>query len=441
MMRNEKGRRTITCEEWEPIPVGVPGAQLSFEDLGNIFSRWRTQTGTDPSNYFDLRGNTLIPRNWSGVAPGDDVQLEVLPIGSAGLLPAQRAVLDGNISLMLQASLTGGSMELGEGEVSRAGQRVEALLLAFCRLLAKARRRQVIRRYSPERMSTRCTRGRTVFPAQVFESIRRPGYFVSEWVALNEDTPENRVLKAVLGRSRARVSGSLRYKLDELLCEFENVSLVSSPESEWRRIRFDRLSRDYSILLKLGKSLLDGEAPGFFSGLASATTEIVFTARVYESFVASQLGRIAVAHGYRAEFQPRGRYFGQWRDGRHSGRSSFELIPDIQLYRDGNNSVSCVIDTKWKRLIPASTRYGINLDDIYQIVTYAVRFGHTHGILAYPWIGGGNPFGGTANYISIPMVDNGTKIKVLITFIPMLDNGFANWQRQAAALLENLSRE
>lgn len=434
-MAERQPRRTVKCEEWEPVRVGVPGAPLSFDELGQIFRQWKLRTGTDPGAYFDLRGNVLMPKNWTGVAPGEDVQLEVSPIGSSGLGPQERATLDRNISLMLQASLTGGSMELAEGDITYAGERMQALLFAFCRLLAKARRRQVIRKYTPTRMATRCSRGRTVFPAQVFESIRRPGYFVSEWVALDEDTPENRFIKIVLARFRPRVSGPLRYKVDEQLCDFDNVPLVSSPDREWRRIRFDRLPREYAQLLRLGKSLLDGEAPGLFAGLSNSASEIVFTARVFEAFVASEITRIAEARGYRAEAQPRGRYLGKWDSGAHSGRQAFEVIPDMQLYRNGTPPVSCVIDTKWKRLVPTSAQYGISLDDVYQIVTYAVRFGHTHAILAYPWIGNGNPLGAGEHFISMPLTRSSGQVNVIAMFFPMLEHRFASWENRVSSLL------
>lgn len=418
--------------------VGTPDASLTFHELEQIYSKWRTRTGTDPGSYFDLRGNVLIPKNWTGVAPGDDVQLEVSPIGSLELNASERSVLDRNITLMLESSLTGGSLEMAEGDLVHSGDRTHVLLQAFCRALGKARRRQVIRKYTPTRMATRCTRGRTVFPAQVFETIRRPGYFVSEWVALDEDTAENRFIKAVLSRFRPRVSGLLRYKLEEMLCDFDNVARTSSPEVEWRRIRFDRLPREYVILLKLGKALIDGEAPGLLSGMTDATAEIVFTARVYEEFVASEISRVASARGYRAEAQPRGQYFGKWESGAYRHRPVFELIPDIQLHKSGPSPVSCVIDTKWKRLIPSSPQYGISLDDIYQVVTYASRFGHKHAILAYPWIGNGDPLGGTAQYITLPMWSDTGNVRVTIIFVPMLEDRFATWRERIGSLLDSL---
>ncbi len=391
--------------------------------------------GTDPAAYFDLRGNVLMPKNWTGVAPGEDVQFEVSPIGSSSLGQQERVTLDRNISLMLQASLTGGSIELAEGDITHAGERMQALLFAFCRLLAKARRRQVIRKYTPARMATRCSRGRTVFPAQVFEFHPSPGILRVGSVALDEDTPENRFIKIVLARFRPRVSGPLRYKVDEQLCDFDNVSLVSSPDSEWRRIRFDRLPREYKELLRLGKSLLDGEAPGLFSGLSNSASEIVFTARVYEAFVTSEITRIAEARGYRAEAQPRGRFLGRWDSGAHSSRQAFELIPDMQLFP--RRDPACVLchRTKWKRLVPTSTQYGISLDDVYQVVTYAARFGHTHAILAYPWIGHGNPLGGGEYFISMPLSTSSGRVNVVAMFFPMLEERFASWENRVASLL------
>lgn len=437
-MQGKQLRRTVRCEEWKPLRVGTPDAPISFQELEQIFLKWSARTGTDPASYFDLRGNTLIPKNWTGVASGDDVQLEVSPIGSLELNDSERNILDRNISLMLESSLTGGSMETADGDLVHSGERTHLLLQTFCRALGKARRRQVIRTYTPNRMATRCMRGRTVFPAQVFEAIRRPGYFVSEWVALDEDTAENRFIKAVLSRFRPRVSGLLRYKLEEMLCDFDSVTCISNTDIEWRRIRFDRLSREYVTLLNLGKALVDGEAPGLLSGTVNAAAEIVFTARVYEEFVASEVSRVASARGYRVEAQPRGQYFGKWTSGAHRHRSAFEMIPDIQLHKSAPIPVSCVIDTKWKRLVPSSPQYGISRDDIYQVVTYASRFEHKHAILAYPWIGSGDPLGSGAQYITLPMSSSSGDIRVTIFFVPMLEDRFATWRDRISALLDRI---
>ena len=49
VMAERQPRRTVKCEEWEPVRVGVPGAPLSFAELGQIFRQWKLRTGTDPA--------------------------------------------------------------------------------------------------------------------------------------------------------------------------------------------------------------------------------------------------------------------------------------------------------------------------------------------------------------------------------------------------------
>jgi 5-methylcytosine-specific restriction enzyme subunit McrC len=433
-------RRVVRCEEWGALKVGGASGDLSFEEVGQLFAYWKAQTGTEPSGYFDFRGNTLTPRNWSGVAPGKTFQLEVIPIGASGLDATQLQALDRNLSLMLEACLTGAHVELAEGDLAHLGQRLQAILIAFCGQLAKARRKQVIRRYAPTRVATRCIRGRTVFPEQVFESVRRPGYFASEWVSLDEDTAENRFIKAVLARFRPTAAGNLRYRLDEQLSEFDKVALPSEPMREWRRIRFDRLPKDYASLLRLGKNLLDGEAPGLFSGLTSASTEVIYTAQAFEAFAGAEVARVAEAEGFRVRRQGRGQYLGKWQTGSYAGRDAFELIPDIQVYRDRPKPASCVIDAKWKRLMPKSTHFGVSLDDVYQVLTYAVRLGHSHVALAYPWIGEGSPLG-HPHSASMNVALRRGNLRICIFFVPMLEVGFRSLRERIVQLLKGLIEE
>lgn len=430
-------RRVVQCEEWNRIDVGEAGAPISFDEVGEIFKFWRMHTGTDPGAYFDFRGNKLIPRNWTGVAPGENVQIEVLPVGALGLSPSLRQVLDQNISLMLQTCFAGSSLDLGESNLGQYGQRVEVLLASMCGKLEKARRRQIIRQYTPARMRTRFPRGRIVFPRQVYEHIRRPGYFYSEWVSLDEDTAENRFIKAALVRSRPTASGSLRCIIDKLLCDLGSVTVPSAPAQEWRRIRFDRLSKDYIDVLKLAKSLIDDEMPGIFSGLTNASSEVVFTARVFEQFIGNEIGRIASSHGYMVEKQSRGKYLGKWTQGTFRGENVFEVIPDIQLRCYQESRLSCVIDTKWKRLYPNSRQFGVGIDDIYQILSYAIRFGHKQGVLVYPWVAKGTPVG---DPLSVPMVVSGGNVsmRVYIAFVPMLEAGFVSLRERIEKLLDCL---
>ena len=70
----------------------------------------------------------------------------------------------------------------------------------------------------------------------------------------------------------------LKRSMEELIAEFDRVGNTSDPEEEWRRIRLDGLPQEYSTVIKTARALLDGKAPGLFSGVLTGSSEIVFTA-------------------------------------------------------------------------------------------------------------------------------------------------------------------
>jgi hypothetical protein len=416
-------RRIVRTEEWSPIFLTGSDALLSFDDARDLMNRWQLETGTDPEGYFNLTARKLVPKNWSGVLPSSRVQLEVKPEGALALGDEDTAVLDFNVGLMLEAAISGKGFVFPDADISNDGQRIHAIISGFLAMLGKARKRQVLRQYKVARASTQSVVGRIVFPAQLIEEIRHPGHFVSEWVSLDENTPENRFLKAVLSVLRPLTNGQLRARLEAQLITFDKVPHIQDPRHEWRRIRFDRVSPSYGAVLRLAKAILDGEAPGLFSGGQRGTSEIVFTARAFEHFASVAIDAVAPKVGYVARLQSSA-FLGVWRGGKLEGKRAFEVIPDVQLFPTGGSGNSLVLDTKWKRLRPGASMSGVNTPDIYQVVTYAARFGHKRAVLLYPWMG------------KTPLEINSVEIdclllpvRVFVATVPLLDPGFRNLER------------
>lgn len=434
---NDKGtRRVVRTEEWEPIPLFGPGALLSLSEAMELLEKWQFSTGTNPEQYFEFTPRRLTPKNWSGVVSGRTVQLEVRPVGGGKLSPEDSAILDWNLGLMLDAAVAGRPFVFPDAELAGGGQRFHALIAGFVEQLSAARKRQVIRRYKTNRASTPNVCGRMAFPAQLLEAMRRPGYFASEWVSLDEDTPENRFLKAVLALARPLVGGQLRARLEAQLVGLEQVSVVADPRHDWARIRFDRLPPFYEAVLRLGKAILDGEALGLFSGHRKGSSEIVFTSRAFEMFIGAALERTARKMGYQAKLKESA-FLGIWTKGPQAGNHGIEMIPDVQLVSIDRRRRSAVLDTKWKRLRPDSANAGILPSDAYQIVTYAARFGHDCAVLLYPWVGKVSPE--TSGVRSLALRGSRLPLTVYIATIPMLDPGFKNLESTLTSLITEVT--
>jgi 5-methylcytosine-specific restriction enzyme subunit McrC len=422
-------RRLIQTEEWQSLALGGPDSKLTLAEAHCLLDRWRTDTGTEPEGYFNLTSRTLTPKNWSGVLPAGDLQLEVRPMGAGKLTAEQNGILDRNIGVMLEAAVSDRGFVFPDADLSGQGQDVHALVAGFVALVGAARKRQILRHYKVNRETTRAVVGRTVFPAQLIQEIRRPGHFVSEWVSLDQDTAENRFLKAVLTIVRPMTSGQLRARLEAQITTFDGMRTTDARQ-EWRRIRFDRLSTDYKALMNLGKAILDGEAPGLFSGGHRGVSEITFTARAFEYYIGRAIEAIVPKVGYAAILQD-GSQFGRWASGPRAGLGAFDIFPDVQLHPNTPGAKSIVLDTKWKRLRPGGETFGVNVADLYQVVSYALRFGHARAVLLYPWIGAD-----AVETTTLSVEGPDTRIEVVIATVPLIDRDFQNLENTVLRLLE-----
>jgi 5-methylcytosine-specific restriction enzyme subunit McrC len=208
--------------------------------------------------------------------------------------------------------------------------------------------------------------------------VAAPGEFASTSIQFSEDTPENRLIALVLRRFRPVSSPSTRRHIDACLGELAYVSEDIDVLKEWQRVRFDRLPAEYQTLLRQARALLDGNFAGLLEGEVFATSEIVFTSRLFERYVTQELARTVAGFGHEMTSQTRGSYLCRTSE----GHKAFELIPDILVRRDGQ--FTAVADTKWKKLRPERRGFGISPEDLYQCLTYAAHFGCTKAVLIFP---------------------------------------------------------
>lgn len=371
-------RRTIKCEEWAKVLVDDKSGPISRVDLRAIFAAWKGSTQTDPQKYFDVGPNFVSPKFWSGTLHCGGFILEVSPPGALNLCTTDRSALERNLSEMLASVVGGASMSATVGGLSTNGSNAETLLQAFCKAFHVARRRRVIRSYVSATEQGPTLTGRLSFPKQAILDVASPGVFVSTSIQFSEDTPENRLIASVLRRFRPVCSPSTRRHIDACLGELGVISDGIDVVREWQRIRFDRLSVEYKTLLRQARALLDGNFAGLLEGEVFATSEIVFTARLFERYVAQELAGTISELGCEMVAQARGSYLCRTL----GGQKAFEVIPDILVRRCGQ--FIAVVDTKWKKLQPERKGFGISPEDIYQSLTYAAHFGCAKAALVFP---------------------------------------------------------
>lgn len=194
--------------------------------------------------------------------------------------------------------------------------------------------------------------------------------------------PENRLVKATLCKLQ-KISGNYEnVKLArQLLSAFEMVEEAVNYEADFAKITLGRDTKEYSLLLQWAKIFLFEKSFTTFSGENAGKALLFPMEEVFEAFVAQHVKSVfeAESHGDLAVTgQDHGHYL-------FDEPRRFQLIPDIVVRGAVNGDKRTIIlDTKWKRLKPNVTNYGISRDDMYQMYAYAKKYGTSEIWLLYP---------------------------------------------------------
>lgn len=149
------------------------------------------------------------------------------------------------------------------------------------------------------------------------------------------------------------------------------------------RSTLTRLNARYEPLLNLARLFLDHSTLQLSSGDVNSFAFVFDMNRLFEGFLAGfirrELADVWRGRGWTMKTQSAG--IELLRD--RADRPHVLLRPDIRFEAAGGNTV-LLIDTKYKRLDPVGSRYGMSEGDAYQMFAYARRYQCPRVVLLYP---------------------------------------------------------
>ena len=202
-----------------------------------------------------------------------------------------------------------------------------------------------------------------------------------QYEELSADNVYNQILKSVLHLLLPLVSASeARKRLSELLMRFDAISDVDVNLSLFNQLTFDRSNNRYKPIFEQCRWFIEGFHPDVVTGQASCLTLLFDMNRLFEAYVASELRQWAWKQGLRLKEQGPQKYLARRKD---TGEKLFLMKPDM-AFLDTANHVVMIADAKWKLLDENEKKLGIAQSDLYQIVSYAIRYSAGKLALIYP---------------------------------------------------------
>lgn len=166
-----------------------------------------------------------------------------------------------------------------------------------------------------------------------------------------------------------------------LLIHFEFVDRVYNYEKVLSKVSITRLKKEYSSLIEWSKIFLTKQGFSMLAGNQLTPTLLFPMERLFESYVAKYIKRVADIYSYTVSVQESRYWLFDTLNG--ESKAQFALKPDIVL-RNQNDGCCIVADTKWKKLSKSGRNYGISQADLYQMFAYVKKYNAKEAWLLYP---------------------------------------------------------
>ena len=242
--------------------------------------------------------------------------------------------------------------------------------------------RQLVKRgiksaYVTQEDNLKYYKGKLLINQQIRTNLAHRERFYVTYDEFHPNRAENRLVKATLLKLQKLTSSAENAKeINQLLTAFEMVEPSLNYQKDFSRVKIDRNTKDYEMLMQWSKVFLMNKSFTTFSGDSTSRALLFPMESVYESYVAQQIRKMFCPEGWEVSSQDKGHYLFV------EPKRQFALRPDIVLEMDGR---TVIMDTKWKSLVNNERiNYGISQADMYQMYAYSKKYKTSEIWLLYP---------------------------------------------------------
>ena len=216
-------------------------------------------------------------------------------------------------------------------------------------------------------------KGKFLINQHLKHNIIRKDRFYMAYDEFHINRPENRLIKTTLLKlNKISSNGKNQLLAKRLLAEFEMVNQSTNIDKDFSLVKKDRNAQAYQSLMIWSQVFLKNKSFSTFKGTENVNALLFPMEKIFEAYVAKQL-KIKFPE-WNVETQKDDKYL-------FDNPKTFGLKPDIYMSKGGS---AIVLDTKWKKLIENSKKYGISESDMHQMYAYAYKYDVENVILIYP---------------------------------------------------------
>lgn len=371
---------SITLIEHETLPIHTErtyGQKALSKLYANALQRIE---GKLPAKILSWGHNSIKFANYCGVICLGRLTLEILP-KIYGKETEPGSCRNALIKMLVKAR----KLKLKKGATSSISLQknsfLDVFILHFCELLHSELMQGMIRHYIENKENLAVMRGRLRVEQQFKLNLAHKERLFCQYDELSANNAHNQVIKFVLRQMVNKASGIMaRKKVGELLMRFDSISDVNVDIQMIDNLTFNRSTSRYEPILQQCRWFLQGLHPDVLVGKNSCMSLLFDMNKLFECYVARVFRKLAWMAGIRMREQGPQKYMMRRND---TDQQIFLMKPDM-VFLENENSIVSIADAKWKMLDEREKKLCISQGDLYQMASYAARYGINRLAIVYP---------------------------------------------------------
>lgn len=333
----------------------------------------------DDYEFFKITKDAIVPQNFVGTIPLDDIQIEILP---------KIPLVENNIEAekirfleILQSIDYFKEKIFGNSKIEITDTSIlEIFIHLFIEEVEKIIKKGLIYRYVDKNENLNVFKGKLDINNHIKYNFSHKEKFFMKFDEFSVDSLENITIKLTIQKLK-KISVNLKNKenLNKIGHYFENVSILDGSIENLKYLTFDRMNDYYKNAIQWAKIFLNNQSSSIFSTNNGEIPSILFPMEtIFENYIANKLVNIIQEKSYnqlaiKVQDNSCSIFSSISLNNVKIDNNILRIRPDIVIKNKDAKEIF-ILDTKWKILNKLDDKFKISTEDVYQMLAYVKTY-------------------------------------------------------------------
>ena len=327
----------------------------------------------DDYEFFKITKDAIVPQNFVGTIPLDDIQIEILPkipLVENNIEAEKIRFLEilQSIDYFKEKIFSNSKIEITDTSI------LEIFIHLFIEEVEKIIKKGLIYRYVDKNENFNVFKGKLDINNHIKYNFSHKEKFFMKFDEFSVDSLENITIKLTIQKLK-KISVNLKNKenLNKIGHYFENVSILDGSIENLKYLTFDRMNDYYKNAIQWTKIFLNNQSSSIFSTNNGEIPSILFPMEtIFENYIANKLVNIIQEKSYnqlaiKVQDNSCSIFSSISLNNVKIDNNILRIRPDIVIKNKDAKEIF-ILDTKWKILNKLDDKFKISTEDVYQML-------------------------------------------------------------------------